>query len=203
MHAFRWLSVAFFGLALLAGGAWWLQRQATEALRGELELVRQESGEIARLRSEQERLKAAQPDPAELERLRADRSALLRMRAEIESLQAKAEQKERLLAAPVRTPVTFASAPGMTTGPALTLGFEVTPEGGLFYEGRALDLARVRQQLAALTGPDKRVQFRVQMPASGTVPLDAIKRSLDGLTSVAKELQVRFELLLDTPKPVR
>jgi len=80
-------------LAVVAGAGFALQRQAAEALREEIALLRDEQRALARVRTEHETLKAAQIPVAEMERLRADRLAVLRLRTEIEAMQARAAQR--------------------------------------------------------------------------------------------------------------
>ena len=104
MAAPRWFSVVLLGLALVAGAALLLQRHATEALRSELALLRDENREVARLRAEQQCLKAAEVPAAELERLCADHAALIRLRAEINRLKNRADQKARANASAPTTP---------------------------------------------------------------------------------------------------
>lgn len=95
MSALRWISALCLVLAVLIGTAWLLQRQTSAALRTELELLRDENREIARLRAEHQKLIAAQPGAAEVERLRADRAALIRLRAEIDELKSGVERMAR------------------------------------------------------------------------------------------------------------
>lgn len=91
MNSMRWLAGLFGALAVLAGAAWWLQTQEAEVLRGEIAMLREERGELSKLRDENRRL-AAQATPVdEVVRLRADRAAIGRLRAEIETLRAKTE----------------------------------------------------------------------------------------------------------------
>jgi len=72
---------------IIAGGASLVsQWRQTIALRGELEVARQEAGDLERLRVENKRLRDRQISAAELEALRADHAALPRLRAEIEAL---------------------------------------------------------------------------------------------------------------------
>ena len=95
MNPMRWLSVLLGALAVFAGAAWWLQTQEAEVLRGEIALLREERGELGKLRDENRRL-AAQATPAdELARLRADRAAIGRLRTEIETLRATTEATAR------------------------------------------------------------------------------------------------------------
>jgi uncharacterized protein HemX len=95
VSAARLFSALLLALALVAGAALWLQRQAADALRGEVALLREENHELAKLRAEHERLVAAQLPAAELARLREDHAAVMRLRAEIEALRRNVEQKER------------------------------------------------------------------------------------------------------------
>jgi hypothetical protein len=72
---------------IIAGGAGLAsQWRQTMMLRAELESVRLEVGDLARLRAENQRLRDRQIPAAELEALRADHTALPRLRAEIEAL---------------------------------------------------------------------------------------------------------------------
>lgn len=95
MTAMRWISTASFAGAIVAGAAWWLQRETTAALRSEIALLHEEQRTLAGLRAEHERLLASQVPEAELARLRSDHAALLRLRGEIEQLQARAGQSGR------------------------------------------------------------------------------------------------------------
>ncbi len=97
MAALRWLSALLLALAVVAGASWWLQRQATAQLRGELALLRDEQRELARLRAENQRLAAALPAAVELERLRADHAAVLQLRAEIDRARDALQARERVL----------------------------------------------------------------------------------------------------------
>jgi hypothetical protein len=74
-------------LLIVAGGVGLAsQWRQTLALRGELELLRLEAGDLAQLRAENQRLRERQIPAAELELLRADHAALPRLRAELEAL---------------------------------------------------------------------------------------------------------------------
>lgn len=91
MTTLRWSSVLLLGIAVVTAAALWLQRQEAEMLRGEIALLREERGELSKLRDENRRL-AAQATPAdEVARLRADRAAIGRLRSEIETLRATTE----------------------------------------------------------------------------------------------------------------
>ena len=86
--------MGLLGLAIVAGGAGVIRWREAEALRREIELLKEQGGALARLRAENEQLKAAQAPVAEVERLRADRAAVLRLRGEIEAMKRRAEQRE-------------------------------------------------------------------------------------------------------------
>ena len=87
-------AVGLLGLAVAAGGAGVIRWREAEALRREMELLKEQGAAMARLRDENERLKAAQTPAAEVERLRADRAAMLRLRGEIEAMKQRAAQRE-------------------------------------------------------------------------------------------------------------
>ena len=97
MNALRWLAALLLALAVVAGVALWLQRQAASQLRDEIALLREQNRELARLRAESQRLAAALPPAGELERLRADHAAVARLRGEIAGLRARVEQRENAL----------------------------------------------------------------------------------------------------------
>lgn len=100
MAPHRWLSVPLLALAVVAGAAWWLQRQGAAQLRDEIALLRDEHRQIDALRAANARLAAAQPPAAEIDRLRADRAAVGQLRAEIEKLKTGVDERERALQAP-------------------------------------------------------------------------------------------------------
>jgi len=91
MLPLRWLSLAFFAAALVAGASLWIQHQATLAFRSEVDLLRDESRRLAQVRAEHQRLLSAQPPAAELDRLRADHAALVRLRTEIDQMKTRAD----------------------------------------------------------------------------------------------------------------
>jgi uncharacterized protein HemX len=86
MSPLRWLFALLLALALVAGTALWLQRQAAAQLRAEIAQLREDSRELAKLRAENQRFAAAQPPAAELARLRADHAAVLQLRSELNAL---------------------------------------------------------------------------------------------------------------------
>jgi Tfp pilus assembly protein PilN len=95
LSAHRWLSIALLALALVAGAGFALQRQSAAALQEEIALLRDEQRQLARLRADNERLRAAETPAVEVERLRADRAALVRLRTEIEEMKTRAEKRPR------------------------------------------------------------------------------------------------------------
>jgi hypothetical protein len=104
MNPLRWLSALLLALALAAGAALWLQRQAAAQLRDEIALLREQNRELARLRAENRRLAAALPPAAELERLRADHAAVFRLRGEIEKTKDNVQAREQALTPPPLIP---------------------------------------------------------------------------------------------------
>jgi hypothetical protein len=82
-------------LAVALGGAWWWQWQAAAGLRAELALRRNENAELAQVRAENRRLRAAQVSEAELSALRSDHAAVVRLRAEIEKLKEDIDRRAR------------------------------------------------------------------------------------------------------------
>ena len=187
MNAARWISTVLVLVAIVAGLACWVQRETTAALQSELALLRDDHRVIARLRAEQQRLRAAQVPAAEVARLRADRAALLRLRAEIEQLQARAEQKARPEEKAVVS--TLAERPA-----ALSLKILAAEDGRLQADGVALDLDALKRRIAALPAGERvDLVFRVSGPAAAATS----KATLDGLKAVVKEsghtLTARFE----------
>lgn len=74
------------GVALATGAGFAAQWRQSVALRAELDGLRFETDGWTRLRTENQRLRAAQISTVELEALRADHAALPRLRAELEAL---------------------------------------------------------------------------------------------------------------------
>lgn len=71
---------------LASGAALWSQRLQTMSLSTELDSARAATGELARLRAENQRLREKQIPAAQLEALRADHAALPQLRAQVEAL---------------------------------------------------------------------------------------------------------------------
>ena len=95
MNPLRWLSALLLALALVAGAALLLERQAAAQSQGEIALLREEQRQLAQLRAENARLVAAAVPEAELVRLRSDRVAVGQLRAEIEKLKARTDEMAR------------------------------------------------------------------------------------------------------------
>jgi hypothetical protein len=74
------------------------QRTTGEALRSEIVRLSEEQRERTRLLAENRRLRAAQVTAAEMETLRADRGEVARLRGEIEKLRRSADAKESAVA---------------------------------------------------------------------------------------------------------
>jgi hypothetical protein len=194
MFSTRWISAVFLALAIVAGAGWLLQREATSALRTEMMLLREDNRKLDRLRAEHERLAAKGVSDVELERLRADHAAVMRLREEIETLRTRAEKMERDAAVPVSaTP----AKPVAVAAPTRTLRYAITREGTLSFEGNPVDLAMIRQQLAALPRGE-RVAIRLELPRNGPAGSFAqVKQAVDGIMGVVKEMGIKMELQLD------
>lgn len=145
----RWPAVFLLALALMAGGAWLLQRQAATQLRDELALVRGDQRELERLRAERTRLQAMQPTPAELEQLRGDRAALPRLQDEVGQLrqqtQAMVQAAERA-ALPLTPTASLGNAGRATPGAAIET---------LFWAARRHDAASISTMLTYNPMPRK------------------------------------------------
>jgi uncharacterized protein HemX len=96
----NWQSVGVVLLGLGVGAGLALQRQRTDELRGEVELLRDQHREVGRLQAAQARLQAAQIPAQELENLRADHAAVGRLRSEVEALRMRVRELEQTPARP-------------------------------------------------------------------------------------------------------
>ncbi|MBL9189342.1 MAG: hypothetical protein JNK23_17800 [Opitutaceae bacterium] len=185
MSALRWLSGSLLALALVAGAALWLQRQAATDLRDEIVLLREDSRELARLRAENQRLEETLPPPAKLEELRADRAAVLRLRSEIEKTRDNLEKREQALAAPAAPP----PAP-----PALVVAIGLGIDGNLVRDSQRFEPAALRQELSALPRGSA-FEIRLQLPKTEEgVPFDKVMQSVDAITRQAKQAAQEFGL---------
>lgn len=185
----RFFTVLLGALALVAGALFWLQRQATEALRTEIVLLREQKAELAKARTENARLKAAQISEAEAARLRADRAALLRMRGEIERTRKDVERQEKVLKeleadAVVTVRLTL----------SLKAGEDVVIDGEPFNE------LRLRQKLASLP---KGSRFDLKLISTGSITprdLEKMQKTLGEIRDVARSLGLGFKLeTIDPP----
>lgn len=154
MSALRWLSALLVALAVVAGVALWLQRQASAQLREEIALLREENASLGRLRGENAQLVAAQVSAAEVERLRADHAAARQLRAEIDQMKTRVDGRERAL----QLPAEAKAAPVEAAAPAAR---QWLPAGKLKNAGRATPLAAFETVLWAGTRGD----FTVLAPA--------------------------------------
>ena len=185
MASSRWVSVGSLAFVVVAGAAFWLQRQAAADLRDELALLRGDSRELARLRAENQRLTAALPPAVKLEELRADRAAVMRLRSEIEKTRDNLEARERALAT---------AAPVLQAPPALVAAIGISADGNLTRDGQIFELAALRQQLSALSRGSA-FEIRLQLPKTdGSAPFDKVKQSIDAIAEHAKQAAKDFGL---------
>jgi hypothetical protein len=150
----RLLAGVFLLFALASGGAWWLQRMTTEALRDELAIERTQNRELARLQADNAQRRAAQPSPEELARLRADHAAVFGLRRELEELRAGIEARERAL-------TRASAAPSSVSG---------TTESDRDAKLRVENEERKRTVEAALAAQQKRKQERAEKAAREQAP---------------------------------
>ncbi len=191
MSALRSLSAVLLALALVAGAALWLQWQTTDNLRSEIQLLREEQRELVRLRAENQRLAATQPDAAELTRLRADRSAVMRLRGEIEKTKDNLQARERALATVAPAAPT---APAAQLAPTLVVNISVSADGSLTSNGQTFDPSALRQQLSTLPRGST-FEIRLQQPKpDANVPFDKMKQSVDVIADHAKQSVKDFGL---------
>lgn len=97
MKTISWFFLGGLALAVALLLGW--QRLQMRPLQAEIEVLRDQQGEIARLRAERERLLARQVPEAELQRLREDREAIGRLRKAIGEVRARAELKSAAVSA--------------------------------------------------------------------------------------------------------
>ena len=186
MNAFRWFSALLLALAVVAGAAWWLQRESAAQLRGEVELLRDESRRFAALRAENAKLRAAQPADAELARLRSDRAAVVQLRAEINALNDSLQKRESALTAVPK--LIDRSNPEATSPlpPALTLTFDVSRDGRLSSEGKSVNVEALKQRLNQMARGE-RVSFKIRQPKIEAGQSDTMMREAEGVFDMLKE----------------
>jgi hypothetical protein len=205
MSALRWLSALMFALAVVAGAALLLQRQAAAQLRDEIALLRDENRELGRLRAEHQRLVAAQPTAAQLDAIRADHAAVVRLRSEIEALKARTDETARAVeqatlpliaasqwknagratpAAAVETMLWAASRRDLDTMASM-IGFDaqLRPSVDQFF-------AAIPESVRAQHGTVERLVAQSLMK---NLPLVAMRITAEGQSGAAASLTVRLQ----------
>jgi hypothetical protein len=194
MPPLNWISGSLVVFAAVAGAAMLIEREKTSALRGEIQLLREENGKIERLRVQHERLKAAQVPEAELERLRADHAALERLRTEVATIKARAEEMALNEAKAALAPASQGAAARSGEPPSLALGLGFNAGGGLILDGKPLDLVAFRQRLAVLAR-GARVDVRVRVPDSALAArFPEMKQTIDQMQVIARDLGLRMSI---------
>lgn len=193
------LSILLLALAIAAGIALWLQRQAAADLRDDLALLQSDRRELARLREENGRLAAALPTAETIAALRADRAAVGRLRREIETTRDNVLARERALAA------SSAAATAAPTLLALKLAVGVSLDGQLMSNGQSLDPAALRQQLATLPRGSA-FEIRVQMPkeeegVSFGKAMQGVHALKEHAKQAAQELGLKMSLRTEPAQP--
>jgi hypothetical protein len=184
MRAVRWVFVAILAVAITA--VLFLQRATAANLRSELVLLREEHREMARLKAERDRLKAAQVPSAELERLRADRAALVQLRSEIDAMKTRTDDLARREAKPSDT---------QNVKPTV-LKIALGADGKLAVEGKSSDLETLRQRLAGL-GKDARIDVSIVPDAAAQA--NNVKATADSLLAIAREVGLKMSVRLEPP----
>lgn len=169
------------------------QRLEHTALQAELAQANEARRERDRLRDENHRLVAAQPADEELARLRADHAAIERLRQEIERVDADAARKlGELAASPVPASQSVAARFQLSVGET----------GELAVRGRPVSLAELRAQLSPYAVRGERVEIRMQRPAALSEPaLAGLKKAVEGVAALGRELKLPYELKLEAPPP--
>lgn len=191
MASSRWISGGLLILAVAAGAALWLQRQAAADLRDELALLRGDQRETARLRAENQRLAGALPPAEKMQELRADRAAVVRLRSEIEKTKDTLTTRERALTA---------AAPVEPTPPALIAAIGLNADGSLTRDGQTFELPALRQQLSALPRGSL-FEIRLRLPkAEGGGSFEKVMQGVEAITEHAKQAAKDFGLKLSLRK---
>lgn len=182
MNRMRFIAALLLGLAIVAGGRLWLEREAAEVLRIEIGLLREQTAEEARLRAENEQLKAAQISAEELARLRSDRAAVMSLRREVEQARERVDQTERAQAEKERR--------------KLTMLLGVGADGGVLLDGAPFATTALQQRLVGIA-PGSRIQVNLRMPSGGVESQAAIKNLMEASTQIrlaVRERGLRLEL---------
>ena len=202
MSPLRWLSALLLALAVVAGAAFWLQRQEAADLREELARLREENRELARLRGENLRLEAALPSSVKLEDLRADRAAVVRLRGEIEKTTDNLQAREWALAtvAPATPPAP--TTPVAQVPPALVVNISMSGDGSLTSNGQTFEPTALRQQLSTLPRGST-FEIRLRPKPDVNVPFDKVKQSLGAIAEhaqqSAKDFGLKMSLRIEQP----
>lgn len=179
MKSSRIFSALLVGLALVIGVMLWLQRQATEQLRGEVAGLREAKADLQRAQGENQRLRSAQISEEELARLRADHAAVSRLRQEIGRSKESLLKQERELAEKTT------AVPGVMT---FSLGVGVN--GDVLLDGGPFDADRLRQRLSTLEKGSK-VDFRLRASGAGgndRATLERMQATIKAVSAVVREL---------------
>jgi len=187
MNRMRFIAALLLGLAIVAGGRLWLQREAADVLRIEIGLLREQKADEARLRAENERLKAAQIPAEELARLRSDRAAMMSLRREVEQARERVEQTERTLAEKERR--------------QLTMLLGVGADGGVLLDGDPFAAAALRQRLAGIA-QGSQIKVNLRMPSGGVESQAAMKNLMEASKEIRLAVRERgLGLELNTMAP--
>jgi hypothetical protein len=184
MRGARFTAGLLLVLALVAGAWLWLQRQAAETLRAELALLREQNIELARLRADNEQLKASQLPTQELERLQADHAAVLRLRTEVQRTGESVVEKEK--------------AQGELRAVKLTLSVGIGADGQVLLDGEGFTSEKLRERLAGLARGE-RIKVNFHSPTGGVeteTTSKGVKMVTEELRKLAKELGLKAEIQL-------
>jgi len=190
-------------LAVVVGAVMFLQRETGANLRSEIVLLREEHGEMARLKAERDRLKAAQMPAAELAQLRADRAALMQIRSELDAMKARADQMARVGEMPAAVkmppaeksgPVGEESANATPSGSVSVMPIALAMNGTLSLDGNVVDLNELKARWSLLP-KDTLVDVRMT-PESGARSED-VKGNVERLMALGRELGLKVNLRLE------
>lgn len=189
MNRMRLIAAGLLGLAIVAGGRLWLEREEADVLRIQIGLLREQRAEEARLRAENARLKAAQISAEELARLRSDRAAVMSLRREVEQARERVDRTELTLTEKERR--------------KLTMLLGVGADGGVLLDGDPFVATALQQRLAGIA-PGSRIKVNLRMP-SGGVGMEAAGKSLmetsREIQRAVRERGLQLEITLDSLAP--